>query len=131
VIEVAPPEPVAPDEARPEKPRPTREDPRWWTAGWEVRTETATAQDLRPAGPDSTAVVLQALGLGEDFLARVRPDSVMAQRLLLLRHEDSFRFDELKPYLAAMGRARDYADMMSRAADMYGEHLQSEIMTPD
>jgi hypothetical protein len=96
-----------------------------------VRTGAAVVRDLAPAVPDSAAVVLRALGLEDDFLARVRPDSVMARRLQLLRQEDSFRFDELKPYLAAMARARDYADMMSRAADMYGEHLQSAIMTPD
>jgi hypothetical protein len=130
-IEAVPPASVVPPVEDPARPRPPREDPRWWTAGWEVRTGAATAAELRPAGPDSAAVVLRALGLGEDILTRVRPDSVMARRLLLLRHEDSFRFDELKPYLAAMAKARNYADMMSRAADMYGEHLQAEIMTPD
>jgi hypothetical protein len=61
----------------------------------------------------------------------VRPDSVLASRLLILQQEDSFRFDELKPYFEAMARAHDYSDIMSRAADMYGEHLGSQIMVPD
>ena len=30
-----------------------------------------------------------------------------------------------------MARARDYADIMSRAADMYDDFLRTEIMTPD
>jgi len=121
------PPPPEPDRTR----RRPREDPRWWTEGWEVRTGDQVARDLRPAPADSAAVVLEALGLDRDFMTRVRPDSVMARRLLILQREDSFRFDELKPYLAAMAKSRAYADMMSRAADMYGEHLQSAIMVPD
>jgi hypothetical protein len=130
-IAVAPPDEPPPPAPQTERPRPPREDPDWWTAGWEVRAGEEIVRDLRPAPPDSAVVVLEALGLGADFMMRVRPDSLLARRLVLLRQEDSFRFDELKPYLAAMARARDYADLMSRAADMYGEHLQSEIMTPD
>lgn len=115
-----------------EKPRPPREDPGWWTAGWEVRAGDGVTDDFTPVRRDSAvAIVMEALDLGQDFMTRTRPDSVMAQRLHLLQTEDSFKFDELKPYLSAMARSRAYADIMSRAADMYGEHLQSEIMTPD
>ena len=64
-------------------------------------------------------------------MTRARPDSVLAARLFLMQVEDSFRFDELKPYLQAMARSRDYADIMSRAADMYDNFLATEIMTPD
>ncbi len=55
----------------------------------------------------------------------------MASRLFVMQVEDSFRFDELKPYLEAMAKSRDYADIMSRAADMYDNFLATEIMTPD
>jgi hypothetical protein len=108
-------------------------DARWWTEGWQVQTVTAVKRDLKavvdPA--DSCRVLLQALDLGEDFLTQTRPDSVLAHRLALLRVSDSLRFDELKPYLQAMTRARAYADIRSRAADMYDDHLQAEIMVPD
>ena len=125
----AAPPPTPPER---ERPRPSREDPGWWTAGWEVRAGDGVSRDFTPARRDSVVViVMEALGLGQDFMTRPRPDSVMAQRLHLLQTEDSFRFDELKPDLSAMARSRAYADIMSRAADMYGEHLQSEIMTPD
>lgn len=131
-IEVALPDEPPPLPPDVEIPRPPREDPRWWTAGWEVRAGTEASRDFGPAPRDSAVViVMEALGLGQDFMTKSRPDSVMAQRLMLLQTEDSFQFDELKPYLSAMARSRDYADIMSRAADMYGEHLQSSIMTPD
>ena len=107
------------------------EDPRWWSQGWQVVTGTAVTRDLRPTPADSVAVLLTELGVGLDFLQQVRPDSLLATRLALMQVEDSMRFDELKPYLSAMTRARAYADILSRAADMYGDFLQSKIMVPD
>jgi len=132
--------PPAVQVARPEDPptiekndqrRPPREDPRWWSDGWSVRQGSLAAQDLSSAAPDSAEQLLAALGLGEDFMTRVKPDSVLVSRLLILKQEDSFRFDELKPYFEAVARSRDYADIMSRASDMYGEHLGSQVMVPD
>ncbi len=40
-------------------------------------------------------------------------------------------FESMKPYLAALGRSEDYADIMSRASDMYDDFLQQQIMVPD
>ena len=80
---------------------------------------------------DSIAIALEMLDLTPSVLDLARPDSVLAARLHLMRIEDGVRFDELKPYLGAMTRANAYRDMMSRAADMYDEFLQSEIMVPD
>ncbi len=76
-------------------------------------------------------VVLQALGLGADFMNRARPDSVLASRLFMLQVEDNFRYDELKPFLTQMARSRAYADILSRAADMYNEHLDRTVQVPD
>ena len=109
----------------------THHDPEWWTRGWRVMTEGEDAASDRPAVPDSVVILLAALGVERDFMSRARPDSVLAVRLFMLQVEDSFKFDELKPYLTAMARARDYADIMSRAADMYDDFLRTEIMTPD
>lgn len=108
-----------------------REDPRWWSEGWQVQTGIAVSRDLAPTSADSVAVLLQELGLGLDFLSQARPDSVLAARLTLMQVEDSMRFDELKPYLSAMTRARAFRDMKSREADMYDDHLQSEIIVPN
>ena len=94
-------------------------------------TTTDSPAVRRQAPADSVAILLTALGVERDFMTLVRPDSVMASRLFLMQVEDSFKFDELKPYLEAMARSRDYADMMSRAADMYDDFLATEIMTPD
>lgn len=107
------------------------DDARWWTEGWRVQTITAVNQDLRAAVADSVEFLLTELGLKIDFLQMVRPDSVLASQLFLLKVEDSFRFDELKPYLSALTRSRAYADMMSRAHDIHENFLQQEIMTPD
>ena len=121
-----PPAPAS-DPARPEIHR----DPDWWSQGWRVRTTPDIPAAGRQAAADSVTILLAALGVARDFMTRARPDSVMASRLFVMRVEDSFRFDELKPYLEAMARSRDYADIMSRAADMYDNFLATEIMTPD
>ena len=115
------------DPARPE----THRDPDWWSKGWRIRTEPETPAAKPRAAADSVAILLAALGVERDFMTRARPDSVLAARLFLLQVEDSFRFDEMKPYFSAMTRARAYADIMSRAADMYDDFLATEIMTPD
>ncbi len=121
---------TSPPQPDPTSPKPHR-DPDWWFRGWRVLAapDTPVARPQAPA--DSVAILLTALGVERDFMARVRPDSVMASRLFLMQVEDSFKFDELKPYLEAMARSRDYADIMSRAADMYDDFLATEIMTPD
>ena len=106
-------------------------DPDWWSRGWRVMTATKPPASRPRASADSVAILLTALGVERDFMTRVRPDSVLASRLFLMQVEDSFNFDELKPYLEAMARSRDYADIMSRAADMYDNFLATEIMTPD
>jgi len=106
-------------------------DPDWWSRGWRVMTAPDTPGPRPRASIDSVAILLTALGVERDFMTRVRPDSVLASRLFLMQVEDSFRFDGLKPYLQAMARSRDYADIMSRAADMYDNFLATEIMTPD
>ncbi len=108
-----------------------RQDPDWWSRGWVIRTAEEDPASVSPAARDSVAILLTALGVERDFIKRARPDSVLAARLFILRVEDSFNFDELKPYLSAMARSRDYADILSRAADMYDYFLDSEIMTPD
>ncbi len=106
-------------------------DPRWWTDGWRIRVATEAHSLAHPVAEDSVQYLLQELGLGVDFMTRSRPDSLLADRLMFMHLEDGFRFDELKPYLGAMTRARAYADVMSRAADMYDDFLQSSIMVPD
>ena len=120
--------PVSPsDPVRPKRHR----DPDWWSQGWRVRTTPDTPAAGSKTSADSVGILLVALGVERDFMARARPDSVMASRLILMQVEDSFQFDELKPNLEAMARSRDYADIMSRAADMYDNFLATEIMTPD
>ncbi|MCK9995676.1 MAG: hypothetical protein KAH56_05260 [Candidatus Krumholzibacteria bacterium] len=138
VILPPPPVEMVPDhhtESSPPKPDPTspehHRDPDWWSRGWRVMTTTDSPAVRSQAPADSVAILLTALGVERDFMTLVRPDSVMASRLFLMQVEDAFKFDELKPYLEAMARSRDYADIMSRAADMYDDFLATEIMTPD
>lgn len=107
------------------------EDPGWWTEGWRIRAVQQTDSWQQPTRQDSLKVVCEALGLGQDFYTYALPDSVLAHRLLLLRIEDSFAFDELKPYLSALGKGKHMLDKASREADMYDEHLNSQIMVPD
>lgn len=119
------------DQKIPEKPSPPTHDPGWWTAAWQIKTQSETPPLLAPAARDSVVLILESLGVGMDFSRKALPDSLLNHRLMLLRIEDNFAFEELKPYLAALGKARAMADKKSRESDMYDEHLGSQIMTPD
>ncbi len=133
-VEIQRPEPD-PDESRVIREISAGPDPDWWRRGVQVRI---AADGPRPeAGPkhaavqDSVHAVLEMLGAPPDFLTRSRPDSLLAARLFALKVSDGFAFDQWKPYLAAMARAHDYADIMSRAADMFDDFLSRKIMVPD
>ena len=119
---------VTADEPESREPVPTAD---WWREGWRIRIAAAPLSVARPSAIDSVRFLLESLGLQQDLAVRSRPDSLLAVRLLMLRREDAYGFDALKPYLEAMTRARAYADIHSRAADMYDDFLASEIMVPD
>ncbi len=138
-LEIQPPpeieETKEPIETEPNLPKPEQnlewENPAWWQDGWKIKTQLESNRALAPSARDSVGVVLAALGIGESLLTAVRPDSLLAVRLHMLKLEDSFKFDELKPYLRAMTRSDAMRDIQSRAADMYDDFLRQEIMVPD
>ncbi len=109
------------------------QDPRWWTERWAVAAEQDEGLFARPrpAAVDTIQLLLAELGLGASFMTRAQPDSVLAARLFLLQLEDSFRYEELKPYLIQMARSQTYANILAKAADMYDEHLSQTIQVPD
>ena len=126
--------PARPEAPPPPPPDPTPyQDPQWWLSGRIVGAAADPALFAPTvAAPDDTLdLLLGALELGADLMTRARPDSLLAARLFELRLEEGFRFDDLKPYLTHLSRAAAYADMMSRVADMYGDHLRQEIQVPD
>lgn len=86
---------------------------------------------LVPAKNDTLLFLLKGLGLDLSLLQKSRPDSIMAARLLLLKVHDRLLYDELKPYWSQVPLQRARADILSRAADMYHEHLQQTIEVPD
>lgn len=110
---------------------PATDDPGWWVSAWQIKTENHSPSFLASSSRDSVELILDALGVGLDFTRKALPDSLLNHRLMLLRIEDDFNFDELKPYIAALGLARAKADKHSREAAMYDEHLGSTIMVPD
>jgi hypothetical protein len=131
-----PPPEIEPVRSRDEPPPPRRPPPApppadWWREGWRVRIAATAREDLVPTPEDSVVYLLKTLGLPRDLVRRARPDSVLAARLILLAREDAFRFEELKPYFGAVTRARAFADLQSRVADMYDDHLRQEIIVPD
>lgn len=115
----------------PKKNTPSVDDPRWWTAAWQVKTTSESTFLQAPSSRDSVSLLLETLGVGMDFSRKALPDSLLNHRLMLLRIEEGFSFEELKPYLSALGKARAMADKKSREAAMYDEHLGSQIMVPD
>ena len=124
------PEKVDEPEPKQDEPLP-RQDPDWWTRGWRIRTAEQVTVRQSPTRLDSVKVIYETLGLGQDFMTRASADSALSHQLMLLRIEDSFAFDELKPYLSALRRGWYHTDKASREADMYDEHLNTIIMVPD
>ena len=125
---------VAPETSADEpadRPAPTPPAPDWWTSAWRVRIADAQVEGFAATPRDSAHVLLDALHLSGDLSRLARPDSVIAARLLLLQREDSLRFDELKPYLHALARARVYRGVQARKADMYDDFLRQDIIVPD
>ena len=131
VLETLPMEVTVPEESNKQPQAPPAEDPGWWTQGWQVQAVNETTLLLTPSKTDSVTVLMQALGVGMDFSHKALPDSILAHQLMLLKIEDGFAFEELKPYLKVLTRARAMMDKKSRESDMYDEHLQSTIMVPD
>ncbi len=117
--------PVVPVRREPEPPPAD-----WWTRAWRVRVADDLSRAVQPTPEDSSRVLLEAVGLPVDLGLLVRPDSVLAVRLVLMQRVDALRFDELKPYLHAMARASMYRDLQSRVADMYDDVLHQEIIVP-
>jgi len=115
----------------PKQPPPPADDPGWWTSAWQVKTNTDARSQLAPVSRDSIAVLLETLGVGLDFTRKALPDSLLNHHLMLLRIEEGFDFEKLKPYISALTKARALADKNSREAAMFDDHLRSTIMVPD
>lgn len=115
------------------------EDPRWWTGQWRLADLDQSRRALlappaavaRPTASDSVAALLRMLNVTGDLLTSARPDSLLRARLLWASLQESFSLQDLKPYLSAMARAQDYADIQANAADLYDDFLRQEIRTPD
>lgn len=126
-------EPFDPTDHRRRRPRPElRDDDYWWRTVWRARlradSEAAVGGTARR---DSAARRLALLGGLSDLLRRVEPDSAMAARLARLFLQERFDLGELKPFLAARGYALDHADLQSREADMFDEHLRRSVPVTD
>lgn len=104
----------------------------WWRLAWQQRAvELAGADRASPAPPDSTALVLARLGLLPGLAERVRPDSVLAARLVWLSLREGYLPGEVRPFLKALGRAEAYRAIAAQAAALYDEFLDQQILTPD
>jgi hypothetical protein len=127
------PESEPPDED--ERPQPQWQDEdAWWRTVWQVGLQARNDAALgRASRPDSAlATRLELLGGLTDLLRRVEPDSATADVLARLYLEDGFRMEGgLKTFLACQGYALDHADLKSREADMFDEHLFQSIPVTD
>jgi hypothetical protein len=78
--------------------------------------------------PDSLCLVLEGWRLDGARLAQ--PDSALQQILFSWQIQESFFPEDWKPLWLAQGRRWHEADLKSREADLYDEHLRSQIMVP-
>lgn len=109
---------------------PLKADAPWWELGRQGR---GSLDLLKPAAapPDSSRLLLARLGLAADLVARARPDSILAARLIWLARREGYLPADVRPLLKALGRAGAYRAIAARAAEMYDEFLDREIITPD
>lgn len=126
LIEDRPPDPQEP----PRPPRqPVWEPPAdWWHRGVGVAIVADSLPVARVPRPDSLRLALEGWRLPAGVLAL--PDSALQQTLALWQIQDSLFPENWKPLWLARGKQWHKADIKSREADMYDEHLQSQIMVP-
>jgi hypothetical protein len=122
-------EAVADEPEESERPIPLREDASWWQSVWRIHLQRQTTVALRGVHPDSgLALRLELLGGLTDLVRRVEPDSATADLLARLYLADGYRLQgSLKTFLSARGYALDHADLRSREAEMFDEHLFRSI----
>ena len=77
---------------------------------------------------DSLRLVLQGWQMEAPALAP--PDSALQQSLALWKLQEGYFPQGWKPRWLAQGRQWYQADLKSREADIFDEHLQSRIMAP-
>ncbi len=110
-------------------------DADWWRNDVQIRIAASKEPGSRAgswqANRDSTQVLLKLLSAPAGNLFPTAQDSSLAARLFAMEVAEGFNFDNWKPTLAAWARADKVSDIMSRAADMYGDFLQQKIMVPD
>lgn len=130
-----PPPAIAPGEPPPEHVRRPPETPwveaPWWELGRHGRGAAAVLRPAPEQAPDSTGLLLARLGLAPDLATRARPDSVLAARLIWLARREGYLPPEIRPLLRSLGRAQAYRAIAARAAEMYDEFLEKQIITSD
>lgn len=131
-IQIEPESPINDlEDPPPPEPPPQFLEQDWWTRGLEVHLTDQAMAALKPSVDDSLRYVMNKLSITSDLLRTTRPDSLLSARLILLGRMDALDLEELKPYLKAMTRSRAWADIHSREAAMFDNHLGSQIMVPD
>lgn len=104
----------------------------WWRLAWQgAFAPTVSAMPSVADQGDTTQLILARLGLAPDLAAQARPDSVLAARLIWLTRREGYLPREVRPLLLSIGRAAAYRALAARAAEMYDEFLDQEIITTD
>ena len=124
-------EPDEPPRQRPRQPQ-LLDDAEWWRRAWQIHVDRAGTAQLLGQDRDTTAVRPLELLTGDvRRFATQEPDSALTMRLTLLRMTDDLDLTGLRARLGGITRGRMFADLKSREADMFDEHLYRQIMTTD
>ncbi|MFO7654164.1 MAG: hypothetical protein R6X25_10120 [Candidatus Krumholzibacteriia bacterium] len=107
-------------------------DDLWWDTAWRTRWRDETAAAMGIARRDTSAALRRRLlGGVTDIVRRAEPDSATASHLARLFLTAGHQLGELRPFLLARGYALDFADLASREAELFDEHLFRQIMVTD
>ncbi len=119
-----------PPEEPPERPHPRPAPPAdWWNRGVAIAIVADTLRNPLAVMPDSVRLVLEGWTLDTAALLSV-PDSLVQRQLTLWSLEEGYFPEGWQARWKALGRQWHMADLKSREADIFDEHLQSQIMVP-
>jgi hypothetical protein len=106
--------------------------PAWWEAAWSLHVAERSSRQLEAAPADTAASdLLLLLGAASTADLLARPDSVLADRLAVLRVNNRAAFERVRGMLKGATSGRRWQGILRQAARVHGEDALQEPDVPD